>query len=114
MVSYDTVNLAYPAYYRSMMISVSFLRSLILTSVLSFIAPVLLIGTVLCGLALIGQIPIIEPIAQTGSTQILRFLAVFGSGDAVEGLLIIGITCGIVGALFDTYAYYRHHNLRGG
>jgi hypothetical protein len=96
-----------------MMTSIAFFRSLVLTTLLSFTAPVLLIGTALVGLSLVGRIPAIEPIAQAGASQILGFLAVFGSGDAVEGLLIIGLTCGVVGALFDTYAYYRHQNLRG-
>ncbi|UBF27893.1 hypothetical protein K9N68_08335 [Kovacikia minuta CCNUW1] len=114
LVFYDTVGLAQPAYYRFMMISIAFLRSLVLTSVLSFIAPVLLIGCILAVLSLISQIPVIEAIAQVGAGQILEFLAVFGSGDVVEGLLVIGLTCGLVGALFDTYAFYRHQNLRDG
>jgi hypothetical protein len=96
-----------------MMTSIAFLRSLVLTTLLSFTAPVLLIGTTLVGLSLVGRIPTVESIAQAGVNQILGFLTVFGSGDAVEGLLIIGLTCAVVGALFDAYAYYRHQNLRG-
>jgi len=105
--------MAQPAYYRLMMTAITFLRSLILTSVLSFIAPILLVGAILIGFSLISNIPFVETIAQTGVSHILRFLAVFGSGDALEGIFIIGLTCGVVGALFDTYAFYRHQNFRG-
>ncbi len=97
-----------------MMTSPTFLRSLLLTSVLSFVTPTVLVGIVLVSLYLVGQIPFIETFSQAGVAQILSFLAVFGNGDAVEGVLTIGLTCSLVGALFDTYAFYRHQNLRGG
>jgi len=96
-----------------MMLSPAFLRSLFLTSLLSFAAPVLLIGGTLMGLSLVGQIPYAEVISRMGAAQMLKFLAVFGSGDAVQGALVIGLTCALVGALFDTYAFYRHQNFRG-
>ncbi|WP_421658264.1 hypothetical protein [Leptothermofonsia sp. ETS-13] len=97
-----------------MMTLPTFLRSLLLTGALSFAAPIVLIGTVLISFYVVGQVPFIDAFSQAGVTQILNFLAVFGNGDAVEGMLIIGLTCSLVGALFDTYAFYRHQNLRGG
>lgn len=90
----------------------NFLRSLLLTSVLSFTAPLLLVGGVWVSLFLLGYIPLLEAIAQTGSEQILNFLAIFGNGCPLEGILVIGCTCGFVGALFDTYAFYRYQTLR--
>jgi len=42
---------------------------------------------------------------------LLSFLAVFGTGSPLEGVLVIGMTCSIVGALFDTYAFYRYQSL---
>jgi nitrate/nitrite transporter NarK len=43
--------------------------------------------------------------------QILHFLATFGTGSCLNGLLTIGLTCGFVGALFDIYVYYRYQIL---
>lgn len=90
----------------------NFLRSLLLTSVLSFAAPLLLVGGALVSLSLLGYIPLLEKIGQTGAEQILGFLAIFGSGCPLEGILVIGCACGFVGGLFDTYAFYRYQNLR--
>ncbi len=92
----------------------AFVRSLLLTSFLSFVAPLLLVSLVLIALYLAGSVPIAESVSCTITEQILEFLAVFGNGSAIEGTLVISTTCGLVGALFDTYAFYRHHNLRGG
>ncbi|GAC1459093.1 MAG: hypothetical protein NVSMB70_03950 [Chamaesiphon sp.] len=66
----------------------------------------------LASVCLVGYIPGLEAIAQTSSTQILQFLATFGSGCPVQGVLVIGFTCSFVGALFDTYAFYRYQTLR--
>lgn len=92
-----------------MMTLLAFLRSLLLTSTFSFATPIVLIGFALVGLDLLSQVPLIDTISQSGSGQILSFLTVFGNGDAIEGAFVIGLTCGLVGALFDTYAFYRHH-----
>jgi disulfide bond formation protein DsbB len=43
--------------------------------------------------------------------DILHFLATFGTGSPLHGLLIIGLTFGFVGGLFDVYVYYRHQVL---
>lgn len=94
--------------------SPAFVRSLLFTSTFSFIAPVLLIGTVLGLLSAVEQLPLIDAIGQIGTEKLLQFLSVFGSGDAFQGALVIGLTCGLVGALFDAYAFYRHQNLRDG
>lgn len=95
-----------------MLISPNFLRSLFITSTFSFAVPVVLIGIILMGLSLVEQIPLLAEIGRVGAENLFQFLAVFGSGNAVEGVLVIGCTCSLVGALFDTYAFYRHHNLR--
>ncbi len=91
----------------------AFLRSLLLTSTFSFAAPIVLIGFTFIGLSLIGCVPVIEPLGQVGSGQIVTFLTVFGNGDALEGALVIGLTCGLVGALFDAYAFYQQHKPHG-
>lgn len=95
-----------------MLISSTFIRSLLLTSTFSFALPIVLIGILLAVLSAIEQIPLVAAIAQVGANKLLQFLAVFGSGDPFQGALVIGLTCGLVGALFDAYAFRRHQNLR--
>lgn len=91
----------------------TFLRSLLLTIILSFIAPLLLVGGGLVSLSLINYLPGLQGIGQAIVEQILQFLATFGSGSPFRGIIVISCTCSFVGALFDTYAFYRYQNLRG-
>lgn len=96
--------------YRSrtcMSILIILLRSLLLTSVLSFLAPLLVFGILLLSLSLSAHLPGLELFCCAGETQVKDFLATFGSGQPVEGLLVISCTCSIVGILFDSYAFYR-------
>lgn len=94
-----------------MSISPSFLRSLVLTSLISFIAPIALVIVLLATFSVIGYIPMVEPLGQTVTTQLLQFLAVFGSGCPLQGVMLIGFVCSLVGALFDIYACYRYQIL---
>ncbi|MGL5060338.1 MAG: hypothetical protein ACRC62_10175 [Microcoleus sp.] len=82
----------------------NFLRSILLTSLLSFVAPLLLIGVGLTGCFLIGLLPVLQGIGHSGEYQILQFLATFGSGCPLQGFFAIGTTFALVGALFDVYA----------
>ncbi len=88
----------------------SFLRSLALTTLLSFIAPVLLMSALLAAICVIGYVPGLETIGNSCTTQLLGFLAVFGSGSSLEGIFVISLTCSLVGALFDTYAFYHYRS----
>lgn len=90
----------------------SFLRSILITGIFSFMTPSLFIVGVLLCLSLVGYISPLNPISQFGLRQITHFLAVFGSGSSLNGLLVIGLVCSLVGVLFDTYTFYRHQNLR--
>lgn len=90
----------------------NFLRSLLLTVIFSFAVPMFLVGGVLLLLTLIGYFPGLQELAEVSATRIVHFLAIFGSGTAFRGLLVISLTCSFVGALFDTYAYYRCQILR--
>lgn len=95
----------------------NYVRSLLLTMLISFTVPVTILGMSLAGLSISSHFPGVAAIAQVTFQQMLIFLRIFGSGSAINGLLIIGITCGIVGGLFDTYTYcqsYRYQHVRNG
>ena len=95
-----------------MAIFTNFLRSLLLTIIFSFVAPMLLVGGLLLAISLISYIPNLEKISEAIAWRVMQFLATFGSGTPLRGILVISLTCGFVGALFDMYAYYRGHILR--
>lgn len=90
----------------------NFLRSLLLTIIFSFVAPMLLVGGGLVSVTLISYIPGLQGMARTIASAILQFLATFGSANPFRGLVVISLTCATVGALFDTYAFYRYQNMR--
>lgn len=92
--------------------SKAFLHSLLVTSTLSFMVPIVLIGTIVVSLFLIMQIPVTQNISQLMVNQVLQILMVFGTGSAIEGALVIATTCSLVGIMFDTYAFYNR--LRNG
>ena len=79
-----------------------FLRSLLVTMILSFMTPVFFFGGVLISFTVLGCLPQLAAFGQFCNDQVLQFLAVFGRGSPFEGGLIIGMTCSLVGALFDT------------
>lgn len=89
-----------------------YLRSLFLTSLVSFLTPLLIVGSTIAGLMLIGLVPGLDGFSQRSSGVVLIFLQTFGSGKALEGSLVIGGACGVVGGLFDTYIFYHHSSFR--
>ncbi|MGJ3247226.1 MAG: hypothetical protein ACFE0I_14285 [Elainellaceae cyanobacterium] len=88
------------------------LRSLLIASIVSFAMPVTLIGMVLIGFSVIGVVPYFESIRQVGIEQVLEFLSIFGSGRPLQGVIVIGLACSLVGVLFDSFTLYRQQNLR--
>ncbi|MBE9229173.1 hypothetical protein IQ264_27600 [Phormidium sp. LEGE 05292] len=86
---------------------------LLLTTALSFVAPVILIGAIIVGLCVVGFVPGFEILCQSGIEGLAKFLEIFGGGSPMEGVLAIGFTFALVGAIFDTYASYRYQTLRG-
>ncbi|MEA5604084.1 hypothetical protein [Nostoc sp. UHCC 0252] len=95
-----------------MTIFVNFLRSLLLTIVFSFVAPIFLVGGGMLFLSIIGSFPGLQELSEAIATQIMHFLTIFGSGTPLHGLFVISLTCSFVGALFDTYVCYRYQILR--
>ncbi|MDZ7956941.1 MAG: hypothetical protein RMY34_03370 [Aulosira sp. DedQUE10] len=90
----------------------NFLRSVLITIIFSFTVPMLLVGGFLLFISLGGHIPGLQGITEAMATQIIHFLATFGSGTPLHGLFVISLTCSFVGALFDIYVYYRCQILR--
>ncbi|NJM73519.1 MAG: hypothetical protein HC862_27245 [Scytonema sp. RU_4_4] len=95
-----------------MTVMTNFLRSLLLSIIFSFVAPMLLFGSVLLALSVVSYIPGLQGVTEVVTTLIKDFLCIFGSGTPVGGLFVICSTFSFVGALFDTYAYYRCQILR--
>ena len=87
--------------------SKAFVRSLIMTSFMSFLVPLLMIGCLIVMLALISYVPGLAVMSQASTMQILQVLATFGNGDAISGAVVIALVFMLVGALFDTYNF--HH-----
>ena len=83
------------------------LRSLLLAALFSFILPLVLLGGAWTGASLIRQIPDIAWLGRICIHGVNTLLAVFGSGDMFEGLLVIGLSFGLVGVLFDGFTLYR-------
>ena len=88
-----------------------FLRSVLLAAILSFTAPILIFGCLFLFLSIFSHIPGLQYILGEVLTQISHFLATFGTGSPLNGLLIISLTWGFVGCLFDVYAFYRYQIL---
>ncbi|NEQ67230.1 MAG: hypothetical protein F6J86_43890 [Symploca sp. SIO1B1] len=85
-----------------------FLRSLALTTLLSFVTPIVLVTMLLTAISVVTFVPGLQIIGNTGTTHLLDFLAAFGKGSSLEGVLVISLTFSLVGALFDTYAFYHY------
>ncbi|MFE4108331.1 hypothetical protein [Almyronema epifaneia] len=88
------------------------LRSLILTAIVSFLIPLGLMGAVIGLVLLANHIAPLATFSQLILQRLLQFLGVFGGGDALEGILTIGLASGVVGTLFDAFAYFRYSGLR--
>lgn len=88
------------------------MRSLLLTTLLSFTTPIVLVGILLTFVSAIGYLPGLSDFGQICASQILEILAIFGTGCPLQGVLIIGFTWGMVGGLFELYNFYLYQDLR--
>ncbi len=93
--------------------AMDFLRSLLLTLVISFLAPLGIVG-LLYGFALtLGQVPVSAALGELAVDQLNAFLGTLGGGSIRYGLLTLGGVASIVGGLFDSFAFYRYQSMRG-
>ena len=84
------------------------LISLFLTASISFVAPVLLIGSAIALLDFVSFVPGFWEIGDGGISYICDFLAIFGNGKPLQGMITLGITVSIVGILLDILNLYRN------
>lgn len=89
----------------------NFVLFLLLTVFFSFATPIIFVGILLAGLALLHIIPGFEELAQGCIDSVLQFLAIFGNGYPLSGILTIALTCGFVGGLFQVGTGYRYRHL---
>ena len=97
---------------KTMRIASNLITSLILTTIASFAIPITLAGLFFGSAFLVGLIPGLEIFGHEAISEILKFLAVFGSGKPFAGILILGLASSFVGVLFDLFNTYRFQSLR--
>ena len=90
----------------------NFFLSLFLAAFVSFATPAFLIGGALGLLALASHIPGFLEVSNQGMLYIMNFLAVFGDGKPLQGIVTLGITLSVAGILLDTWNFYRYQSLR--
>jgi hypothetical protein len=95
-----------------MRVASSFIVSLVLTATVSFALPVLTIGLVFGLAILICLIPGLTVFGHQAIDAILDFLAVFGTGKPVTGVVTLGLASTVVGVLFDLFNIYCYQSLR--
>ncbi len=91
----------------------SLFLSLLLTSIFSFLAPVLLLVLLLLTALGVSYLPASAAFGNASLDQIAHFLQIFGSGSGWRGVIVIGLVGSLVGVLFDTYSFYQSQHLRG-
>lgn len=79
---------------------------------MSFAIPVTLIGCAIALFNLIGYIPVFWELSNQMTCYILEFLAVFGSGKPLQGIITLGATASVVGILLDMLNFYRYQSIR--
>ena len=84
------------------------LPSLCVTIIMSCLAPVMVFGLILTFCSLLSIFPGIMAKVIWGG--LASFLSVFGNGNMWEGILIIAVTCGFVGGIFETFNFYYYQN----
>ncbi len=83
-----------------------FLWSLAVTLLAGFLLSICALGSLLGGLLVLQESPAAS-IAQPCYIQVSRFLAVFGGGDRLEGIVVIALTIGVVTALLGGFSAYK-------
>ncbi len=86
------------------------LSCLALSTFVSFIVPIVPIGTILAASYAVGFIPGCAVVGHIGIDRILEFLAIFGNGLPLQGIITIGLAWAFVGALLELFSFYVYQN----
>jgi hypothetical protein len=73
----------------------------------------LLFSTAWLSTWLFTHLPGLGSFGEMATNLLCQFLIAFGNGSPWQGMLVISLVCGFVGALFDTYAFYSFQSQRG-
>lgn len=87
------------------------LRSLLLTGILAFLAPMLLMIGLFSLLYVVKYLPLLDQFGHWGIKQFVHILTIFGNGSPLHGALTIALVCSLVAILFDTYTLCRYPRL---
>lgn len=88
----------------------NWIRSLLLTVLLSFMAPIVLLGGLLAILSAISYFPGMDLVGHFSTKILSEFLAAFGNGYRLQGIVTIGLTCSLVGGLLDLFNLYNYES----
>jgi hypothetical protein len=88
-----------------------FILSLVLTACISFSAPIILVGVIFTALFAVGYFPGLTEFGPMAIDRIVNFLKTFGAGNPIQGIITIGLACGLVGSLFDLFNLYCDRSL---
>ena len=86
--------------------------SLFIAGVVSFSALAMIVGCTLGFLTFISYLPGFLEVGSLATNSVLNFLAVFGNGKPIEGIITLGLTLSIVAILLDILNFYRYQSLR--
>ena len=86
--------------------------SLSLAAFMSFATPVILIGSAIAVIGVVGYVPGFWELSNQMTLHITDFLAVFGNGKPLQGIITLGLTLSIVGVLLDLLNIYRYQSVR--
>ena len=96
----------------NMRIASNSIVSLFMTAIIIFILPIAIVGFMLGSVLIVSLIPGFMELGSQSVDSILQFLAVFGSGKPVAGMITLSLAGSFVGILFDLFNIYRFQSLR--
>ena len=85
--------------------------SLILTLVICFLLPAVVLGLALGALTL-GILSPLSAISEIAKDRLIDFLTTFGAGNMGQGFMTICLTMSIVGGLFEMFNFYKYIYLK--
>lgn len=90
-----------------MRILLSLVIRLILTAMVAFALPVVFFSGMLTTLVILANLPVVGRWFGDLYGGVCQFLAVFGEGEAMTGILVIATTGALAGLLFESLNLYR-------